>query len=76
MLVGILLGKVMENRIAELEIKLGLLEDLLDAVNLTVFRQQQQIDQLQQEARNLREQMLLMQPSETRSLRDEIPPHY
>lgn len=66
----------MENSVAELEIKLGLVEDLLDAVNLTVFRQQQQIDQLQQEARSLREQMLLMQPSENRSLRDDIPPHY
>lgn len=76
MFVRILMGTVMENRIAELEIKLGLVEDLLDAVNLTVFRQQQQIDQLQQEARGLREQMLLMQPSESRSLRDDIPPHY
>ncbi len=66
----------MENRIAEIEIKLSLVEDLLDAVNLTVFRQQQQIDQLQQEVRVLREQMLLLQPSETRNLREDIPPHY
>lgn len=66
----------MENRIAEIEIKLSDAEDLLDAVNLTVFRQQQQIDNLQQELRSLREQMLLSQPSETRSLREDIPPHY
>lgn len=66
----------MENRIVEIEIKLSDAEDLLDAVNLTVFRQQQQIDHLQQELRSLREQMLLSQIEESRSLREDIPPHY
>lgn len=66
----------MENRIAEAEIKLSYVEELLDAINLTVFRQQQQIDNLQQEVRGLREQILLSQPPETRSPREEIPPHY
>lgn len=70
------MGTGMENRIAEIEIKLSYVEELLDAVNLTVFRQQQQIDHLQQEARSLREQMLLTQASEARSLREDIPPHY
>ena len=66
----------MDARVTELEIKLGFAEDLLDAVNRTVFRQQQQIDQLQQELRQMRELLLSAQPAEASSLRDEIPPHY
>ena len=66
----------MEVRIAELEIKLGLTEDHLEELNRTVFRQQQQIDLLQAQIREL---YLLMQPAgpgEARNPRDEIPPHY
>jgi SlyX protein len=66
----------MESRITELEIKLGLSEDHLEELNRTVFRQQQQIDLLQAQIRELYQ---LMQPEaadEARHLRDEIPPHY
>ena len=66
----------METRITELEVKLAFAEDLLEALNQTVFRQQEQIDRLQQELRSMRQQMLQAQPAEQRSLRDEIPPHY
>lgn len=44
----------MESRLAEIEIKLGYSEDLLEALNRTVFRQQQQIAQLQRELYALR----------------------
>lgn len=66
----------MEARITELEIKLGLAEDHLEELNRTVFRQQEQIDLLQAQIREL---YLLMQPAgpgEARNPRDEIPPHY
>jgi SlyX protein len=66
----------MEGRLTELEIKVGLSEDALDALNRTVFRQQQQIDQLQHELRTLRQQMQASMPAEPSSPRDEIPPHY
>lgn len=66
----------MESRITELEVKLGFCEDLLDELNRTVFRQQQQIDQLQAELKVLREQVRASLPAEPRSLKDEIPPHY
>ncbi|RLJ64647.1 SlyX family protein [Sulfurisoma sediminicola] len=66
----------MDARINELEVKLSFAEDLLEQLNLTVFRQQQQIEGLQRELRALREQMLASMPAESRSLRDEIPPHY
>ncbi len=66
----------MESRLTEIEIKLSYTEDLVDELNRTVFRQQQQIDMLIGELRALREQVMNAQPAEQRSLRDEIPPHY
>jgi SlyX protein len=66
----------MESRITELEIKVSLGEDQIEELNRTVFRQQQQIDLLQAQIREL---YLLLQPeaaSEPRNLREDIPPHY
>lgn len=65
-----------ERRIEELEIKLAYSEDLLDTLNTLVFRQQQQIDLLQEQLRMLRQQFNDSLPGEQGSLRDEIPPHY
>ena len=65
-----------EARIADLELKLGDAEDTLESLNLTVFRQQRQIEQLQTEMRVLRQQVQAAPSGEFRSLRDEIPPHY
>jgi SlyX protein len=65
-----------DDRITELEVKLAFTEDLLDAVNATIYRQQQQIDRLEREVRELRKQLMAAAPQESRSLRDEIPPHY
>lgn len=67
---------LLEGRLAELEIKAGFAEDLLDTLNATIYRQQQQIERLQREMQELREQLRSSMPAEGRSLRDEIPPHY
>lgn len=67
----------MESRLTEIEIKLALTEDLVDTLNLTVHRQQEQIDALQRQIRLLYLQMQSASPSaEARDLREEIPPHY
>lgn len=67
----------MDKRLTELEIKLSLAEDLLEELNQTVFRQQEQIDLLQAQLRLLYGQMQgHAEPVEPRNLRDEIPPHY
>lgn len=65
-----------EERITELEVKSVFAEDMLDALNATVFRQQQQIERLMVEVRELREQIATIAPAEARALREEIPPHY
>lgn len=68
----------MNDRLTELEIKTALNEDLLEELNRTVYRQQQQIDLLQAQLRLLYTQMqtTTTEPAEPRNLRDEIPPHY
>jgi SlyX protein len=66
----------LEARLTEIEIKLSYAEDTTEALNATVFRQQQQIDSLIQELRALREQLQASGANESRSLRDELPPHY
>lgn len=65
----------MQERVTELEVKLAFAEDLLDTLNQTVFRQQEQIERLQREVRELRDTLQSL-PGEQRSLRDELPPHY
>lgn len=66
----------MESRITELEIKLSFTEDLVEELNRTVTRQQDQIALLQDELRALFQQMQLITPGEKADLREEIPPHY
>ncbi len=66
----------MEARISELEIKISFAEDMIDELNRTVYRQQQQIDRLLAQVETLRDQVQAAAPAEQRSLRDELPPHY
>ena len=66
----------MESRITELEIKLSLAEDQIEELNRTVFSQQQQIDLLQAQFRELYQLLQTEAASEPRNLRTEIPPHY
>lgn len=66
----------MEARLSELEIKISFAEDVIDELNRTVYRQQQQIDRLLVQVETLRDQVQAAAPAEQRSLRDELPPHY
>jgi SlyX protein len=65
-----------ESRLNEVEAKLALAEDLIDTLNRTVFRQQEQLDLLQEQLRVLNRQLHDALPAEQRNPRDEIPPHY
>ena len=66
-----------DQRLTELEIKASYSEDLLEQLNLIIYRQQQQIDALVHEVRSLRQQVPQVgSTSAPRNLRDELPPHY
>ncbi len=66
----------LERRLVDLEVKAAYAEDLLDQLNQTVFRQQQQIEFLARELRTLREQQAPDGMPEPRNPQDERPPHY
>ena len=65
-----------DDRLDALEVKAAFAEDLLEQLNLTVYRQQQQIERLQRELAQLRQQLSEGSGAAPRSLRDELPPHY
>ena len=65
-----------ESRLNELEAKMSLAEDLLEALNRTLYRQQQQIDRLQQDVRDLRQQLQEVAPEQAAGPDNDIPPHY
>lgn len=66
----------MDTRLTEIEIKLSYTEDLVEELNRTVFRQQEQLESLQRQILNLQQQVQDMTPDGSANLRDEIPPHY
>ncbi len=62
-----------EERITNLEIKLSFTEDLIEKLNETVYKQQQQIEFLYRELKAIKEQA---SSGGGASSQDEIPPHY
>ncbi|MDD3018482.1 MAG: SlyX family protein [Comamonas sp.] len=68
--------ETLQARVEALEVKASYSEDLLETLNLTIYRQQQSIDALLQELRQLRQQLPEAGQQGPRNLRDELPPHY
>ncbi len=64
-----------DRRFEALEIKVSYTEDLLEQLNMTIYRQQQRIDALVQQLADLR-QRTPEDAGANRSARDELPPHY
>ena len=65
-----------ERRLTDLEIKASFQEDLLEELNRTAFRQQQQIDLLVRDVLRLRQQIPEAGAGVSGGARDELPPHY
>ncbi len=66
----------LEQRLIDMEIRFSYADDLLDALNAQVARQQDQIDRLMAEVAELRRRREDEPGGGFRSLRDELPPHY
>jgi len=69
-------GADLASRMTELEIKLGFAEDMIDTLNKTVFRQQEQIDLLQRQLSELHRRMRESDAMESHDPSEEVPPHY
>ncbi len=65
-----------DQRLMDLEVKLSFTEDLVDHLNQTVARQQEQIDLLLREVARLRREGQQVAPGPARHPADELPPHY
>ena len=66
-----------QQRLEGLEIKASFMEDLLDQLNLTIYRQQQQIDDLIRVVSDLRKQLPEAgAPGSGQAILNERPPHY
>jgi SlyX protein len=69
-----------ERRLEALEIKASFTEDLVDRLDQIIIRQQQTLDALVAEVRDLRAQSANRGEGEgggaQRNLRDDLPPHY
>ncbi len=64
-------------RLDDLEGKLVLAEDLLESLNMTVFRQQEQIQAMQRQLADMARQIAGLSGSAGLSApADEVPPHY
>ncbi len=68
-------NQMSDDRITNLEIKLSFTEDLIEKLNETVYKQQQQIEFLYRELKAIKEQAS-SSGGGGGSLKDEIPPHY
>ncbi len=66
----------MESRLTELEIKISYSEELVETLNHTVFRQQEQIAMLQRQLAELQRQVQTIPTGPAQTLADELPPHY
>ncbi|MBI3546394.1 MAG: SlyX family protein [Gammaproteobacteria bacterium] len=67
----------MEERLAELEIRVAFQDQTLHELNEVITRQQNQIDRLLKEVENLKIQMNMLAPSMVVSKTEEKPPpHY
>ncbi len=65
-----------EPRLDNLEIKSSFAEDLLEELNRTVFRQQEQIDLLLRTVARIRQQLPDAADTSGLQARGELPPHY
>lgn len=68
--------KALYTRIAEMELKLAVAEDHIDELNKTIFRQQQRLDLLQAQMRELHRQLHAAAGGEVSNPHDQAPPHY
>ena len=65
-----------DERLTELEIKASFNEDLLDQLNQVIVRQQQEIDWLLREVRQLKQHLPDGNSATPQQPGDELPPHY
>ena len=73
-----LLSFMSDNKIIAMEEKIAHIQDILDDLNMVVFRQGETIENLNNQIKELKEKMeILKNPQSTQEvINDDKPPHY
>ena len=67
---------LLENRVAELELKAAYLDDTIEKLDAVIIRQQAQIDALIREIVTIKQSSTDGGLAAPRNLRDDLPPHF
>ena len=66
-----------DNKIIALEEKIAHIQDMLDDLNMVVFRQGETIENLNNQIKELKEKMEIKSPQSSQEvINDDKPPHY
>ncbi len=66
----------LNQKLVDLETRMAFLEDTVDSLNITVFRQDEQLIKLRQHNTQLKDQLKQVHDALDPAPQDETPPHY
>ena len=65
-----------DNKLVELEEKISYLQNMLDELNMVVFRQGEKIEKLNSQIKQANEKLINQSESEISQIIDDKPPHF
>ena len=65
-----------DNKLVELEEKISYLQNMLDELNMVVFRQGEKIEKLNSQIKQTNEKLMNQSESEISQIIDDKPPHF
>jgi uncharacterized coiled-coil protein SlyX len=65
-----------DNKLVELEEKISYLQNMLDELNMVVFRQGEKIEKLNSQIKQTNEKLINRSESEISQIIDDKPPHF
>jgi uncharacterized coiled-coil protein SlyX len=65
-----------DNKLVELEEKISYLQNMLDELNMVVFRQGEKIEKLNSQIKQTNEKLINQSESEISQIIDDKPPHF
>ena len=65
-----------DNKLVELEEKISYLQNMLDELNMVIFRQGEKIEKLNSQIKQTNEKLINQSESEISQIIDDKPPHF
>ena len=67
---------MINNKLVELEEKISYLQNMLDELNMVIFRQGEKIEKLNSQVKQTNEKLINQSESEISQIIDDKPPHF